>query len=173
MGQEFLHWYQNPEWWSAIGTMFAAGVALFIATYSEVARRARENIETGERRKCLAAALLMDVGQTSNSVEHLIRLVDQRAKSSQPSFQAANKVILRLPELTHLFGAVAQFYVLGRQASTDVLALAAEIRTWNHEIDQPTELSSDAARLRISHIASLIESSRRPLETLAGSVVSG
>ena len=163
MEQAAAHWYQDPEWWSAIGTIFAACVALSIASYTEVSGRIRRWLENRERRKCLAIALLMDMEQTSKTIDKLDRLVDNQSRSSQPAFQGDNKAVLRLPELIHLFGSVAQFYVLGREASSDVLALAAEIRSWNHEIDQPTALGCDDARQRVETIKSLIESSRENL----------
>ena len=168
MEQAAAHWYQDPEWWSAIGTIFAACTALTIASYTEVSGRIRRWLETRERRKCLAIALLMDMQQTSKTVAKLDQLVDKQSKSSQPAFQGENKGMLRLPELIHLFGSVAQFYVLGREASSDVLALAAEIRSWNHEIDQPTALGCDDARGRVEAIKSLIESSRENLKGLVG-----
>ncbi len=163
MDQAVAHWYQNPEWWSAIGTIFAACVALSIASYTEVSGRIRRWLETRERRKCLAIALLMDLDQTSKTMDKLDRLVDTQSRSSLPAFQGEKKNVLRLPELIHLFGSVAQFYVLGRESSSDVLALAAEIRSWNHEIDQPTVLGCDDARERVERIKSLIESSRKTL----------
>ena len=165
MDQAAAHWYQDPEWWSAIGTIFAACVALSIASYTEVSGRIRRWLETRERRKCLAIALLMDLQQTSKTIDKLGQIVDHQSRSSQPAFQGEKKAVLRLPELIHLFGSVTQFYVLGRESSSDVLALAAEIRSWNHEIDQPTVLGCDDARQRVEDIKSLIDSSR---ETLSG-----
>jgi hypothetical protein len=162
--QAAAHWYQNPEWWSAIGTIFAACVALTIASYTEVSGRIRAWLETRERRKCLAIALMMDLEQTSKTVNKVNEVVDRQSRGSQPAFQGQSKGVLRLPELTHLFGSVAQFYVLGKEASSDVLALAAEIRSWNHEIEQPTVLGCDDARQRVWKIESLIESSRKRLD---------